>query len=466
MEDDLVATVHQKFDQRPKSSEAESLVITKRKERKRMRWTFTKRLCDPQTTCVRSNLKFKNLKDSDLLNLRELKIVNGTDDRRSERSDRRPLLTDLKFVNKLDKLALLEVDRIDFEQPTTLSLPELQCLEIGRLCSKLKLATANLWCFKSDSLGHAEFDFGEKITHLFVDRYDSDAKQFKELSYLSFQSDSSNDQQLLLNHPKLEALSMRIDYERLDAVTYEAARLRALQFLRQKFKLDREELALLFFGIRVKFPFQLSGYEYRDNLIEFQLQNYGQFNRSEVGRWIESVNYTCLMQCIEDGIIDDVPETFHHCFGQVGEVLVDGPFEEQHLFEFLRPFEHLASFRMRNCQFVEAQFFEKLSANFPSIGSLSLENASEEATDCEFIFGFQNLYRLHSDSRPSLATIQRLFDEYGTFEISSRLNDHRITMRREDPNARFDLFIDREFHSDHFDLDGLMENLQSKLGDW
>lgn len=461
--------VQQKFDRRPKSEDAESLVITKRKEKKRIRWTFTNRLCDPKRICVRSNLKFKDLKDSSLLNLRELKIVNATDDRTSERSDRRPLLTDLKFINKLQRLAVLEVDQIDFEQPTTLSLPELQCLEIGRLCSKLKLATANLWCFKCDSLQYAEFEFSEKISHLFVDRYDAQAKQFKELIYLSFQSDTTDDQQLLLNHPKLQALSMRIDYERLDATTYETARQRAMQFLRKKFDLDREELALFFFGIRVKFPFQLTGYEYQDNLIEFQLQNYGQFNRTEVARWIESVNYSCLMRCIEDGIIDDVPETFHECFGQVAEVMVDGPFEQQHLLDFLRPFEHLVSFRMRNCEFVETQFFEKLSTDFPSIGSLSLEsdrNASEELADCEFIFEFPNLHRLHSDRRPSLETIKRLFDKYEAFEISSKLNDHLIAIRREDSNARFDLFVDRKFHSDHFDLDALMEKLQSELGIW
>lgn len=461
-------TACQKSNGNLKVSNLKSLVITRKEEKRRRRWAFSKRLCDPKATITRSNLKFENLKNSSLLNLKELKILNDMDDRKSERRDRIPLLTDLKFINKLEKLEILEVSKIDLENEATLALPNLRWLEIGRLHSKLKLATPNLSCFKSASLEHVEFEFKDQITYLFIDSYSSNAKQFKNLSYLCFQSDPTNDQRLLLSHPKLQELSIRPDSRRLNEATYETARQRMMQFLEQKRDLDREQLNLIFFGIRIKYPFQLSGFRYQDNLIEFQLQSYVMVDRQEVAWWIESVNYSCLMQSIEDGIIDEVPADFHANFGRVGEVLVTGPFDEAHLFDFLKQFEHLASFRIANNEFVETQFFEKLATNFGNIGSLSLENSSkgtEELTDCEFIFQFDNLYRLHSDSTISLCLIERLFDRYVPFEMSSYMNDQAVVVKREDQNSPFDLYVNGEFHSDHSDLDSLKEKLQNKFGD-
>lgn len=462
-----------KVNDHSKLSNVKSLVISRKEERKRRRWTFSSQLCDPKATIVRSNLKFANLKASYLLNLKELKILNATDNRKSERRDRIPLLTDLKFINRLEKLEVLEISKIDFETEATLALPNLWWLEVKQLHSKLKLSTPKLCCFKSASLENVEFEFKEILAYLFLDTYSSKAKQFKNLIYLAFQCNpTKNEKQnehLLLDHPKLRKLSIRPDYASLDAAAYETARKRAMQFLRQKRDLDRSDLILAFFGVQIKFPFQLTGYEYQEDLIEFQLQNYVMVDPQEVAWCIESVNYTSLMQAIEGGIIDDLPKDFHEHFGQVSEVLVTGPFEEEHLLDFLKRFEHLASFRIRNNELIETQFFEKLAADCPSIGSLSLENhekdAEELVQDFEFIFQFDNLYRLHSDSRISLSLIERLFDKHGAFELSTYMNGHAIIVKREERKSPFDLFVDAKFHSDHFDLGSLMEKLRNKFGD-
>ena len=166
------------------------LIISELKERRPRKWKFSKSVpCSPKSTIVRSGLHFEHLESSFVIALKRLKIVDGKLGESNSRYDPELLPCDLKLINQLVNLEVLEMSFIDFD--ATLTLPQLRYLAIHRfvLEVKLKLATPELRHYRSQSLEQVEFVFKEKVTHLHLDKYDADCKQLSNLQYLCLEND-------------------------------------------------------------------------------------------------------------------------------------------------------------------------------------------------------------------------------------------------------------------------------------
>lgn len=157
--------VCRKWDAAVKQLKIEEAVIVKPGEEAK-KWCHNDAPVRAGSIIVQSELKYAQFESTFLSSVKRLKIVNSSDDPLSNRTPHVPLLNDLdEFVNRLTRLETLEIAKIDFDKPTTLSLPNLRYLAVKELGSELKLNCPSLSEVKtSRSSAYPTYVFKEKLS--------------------------------------------------------------------------------------------------------------------------------------------------------------------------------------------------------------------------------------------------------------------------------------------------------------
>lgn len=395
---------------------------------------------------VRSQLKFAQFENSFLASIKRLKIANSSDDPLTSRTPHVPLLNDLdEFVNRLTRLETLEIAKIHFDQPATLSLPNLRYLAVKELGSELELNCPNLSEVKtSQSSAYPVYVFKEKITHLHLATIYRNNEMFANLRYICWKASSHFCHRCdLPANQSLQVLSVR---PRVSTNYYKYSKENFLNFLAQKNDSARHQLKLVFFGVLLESAAQLEGLndggdQFRD-LTKLQLRNYGQLYDDEL-RWIKKINYSSVMRAIADGVIDAVPKDLHQRFDRVREVYVDSKVEDEtHLFEFLKKFGRLEKVSVSKAA-LGAAFYERLAVELPLIRALFLHEADSHFPALNFVLKFPNLIELKAKGlKIDRDFVQALFETYPIFTLTfakhSRYREDYETFRRAHPKMRLE----------------------------
>lgn len=458
-----------------------SLVVTKERERRPRKWSYSDELIQPESTVVKPRLEFDNLEDSFLFNLRRLKIINDTDEPDSVLICRLPMLNDLDLVNKLAYLQVLEICKIDLENGATITLPNLEYLAIDCVRSKLKLVTPKLTAYKGD-LKNVQFAFPEQLKRLYLQHQCPEIKQFTSLEYLCVKR-LNEDARLLVEHPTLKLLSIRPDSKYVDRFqaydelqkNFDLLKMSALQILAQKKRLKRDGLRLVFHGIELENPNQLDDYESQNELVKLHIANYAKLCQSEL-RWIRRLNYSSLMRCVDEGVIEAAPEDFFERFDQVNDILVTEAFDEEQLFEFLKKFKNFNTFSLdykyphtSDFEQLESEFYEKLLVKFP-IWHLRFEDSDLDSNavyePCPYLFKSDTIYKLYTEEDEDYEIVaEKIFDHFETFEYTFNINDSIATVKRSQKNGRFEVWCQNEFFRDFSNLGKAFEKLYESYGD-
>ena len=460
--------VCQKWNYFVKCLNLQKLVITKRKEEKVNKWFFSNEICDPLSTITKKNLNFKcKLEDSFMINLKQLKIINSSDDYKSDKRDHFPLLVNIDFVNKLTNLELLEISKIEFKNEAKITLPKLKSIAIEEVGSSLKLNTPSLTSYKNKSLEKVNLVFPEQITHLYLEDYSGNSiDQFKNLEYFFAKRISAyclNENDFLINIPKLKELSLVPKNEKHE---YGNGKEVILKVLEQQKSLNRIGLKLIFYGILVEDANQLDNYEFKKDLVKLHIQNYSKLNEKEL-RWIKEVNYTSLIQSC-DNQIDRIPKDFHSKFVEIKKVIIsDNLDDEHHLMNFLKGFKKLNAFKVLHPS-LDLPFFEELSINCPQISSLSYEvdRYDSRIEDFDFIFKFKSLKKFYtlSDLEHSDDFFETVFEKFPIFNLKFEFNGAEITIDKKDEKTAYELKV-YEDCLEFYDFDELTQNMYEKYGD-
>lgn len=470
------------------------LIISELKERKPRKWKFSKKICSPKSIIISPDLHlFEILENSFLIELKRLKIINYKpkfDESSSKYDPIVTLLNDLDFVNKLENLQVLEVSSIQFKAEATLTLPQLRCLEVSLLGSKLKLATPELTNYRGESLELIEFVFKEKVTHLCLDNYESELKQLKNLQYLCLKNDCFledasieghcsddrqrlNAKQFLNDHRNLKELSIRPDFYRLVQSTYNLAQSNALKILEQKKSLKREEFKLIFFGVHLENAKQLVAFEYpfRGSLVRLHFLNYSALCTREL-QWVKRIDLSGLLRCVSDKLIEDIPPDFYEKFDQVEEIVIPYDFAEEQI-AILKKFKHLNSLIVRDESRRRPKkdwnIFEKIADALPKIWSLQFDDLDIwELGTLDFVFKFKKLGRLLTHCNYTHYFVWKLFEHFDEFRVSFEENVTELMVIRRSTNSNLELWIRRNyfwnFHENCENVADLYEGLRRILG--
>ena len=468
--------VCQKWNYFVKCLNIQKLVITKRKEEKVNKWFFSNEICDSLSTITKKNLNFKcKLEDSFMINLKQLKIINSSDDCKSDRRKNFPLLANIDFVNKLTNLELLEISKIEFKDKfekenvieITITLPLLKYLAIEKDYSSIKLNTPSLSSFKGiGSINNIDFIFPDKITHLYFNSYSYtlcyEKGKFKNLQYF-FINDLIyvNVVDFLTNLSKVKELSI-CPYRKYG---FNSSKRYFLEFLEQKKKLNRTDLKLIYYGVLVEDAAQLDNYEFKKDLVKLHIQNYSKLNEKEL-RWIKEINYSSLIESC-DNQIDRIPKDFHSKFVEIKKVIIsDNLDDEHHLMNFLKGFKKVNTLKIqKHSQSLSESFFEKLLTNCPQIRSLNFDKSNRNCNiNYNFIFQFKNLFSLSTCQRLEENFIVKVFKEFDEFSIKFYLNRYKVTIVKENEKSNYELNV-KDFNSSYYDLHSLLNELHRKYGD-
>lgn len=418
------------------------LVITKVIEGKPRSW-HSREPCSVDSTIVRLNLDF-DPEHSFLGTLRKLKLTNRWEDRRSIRLDKMPLLTDLRFLNQLTCLEVLELEKFDLNEYShyknnMLTLPNLQHLTIRDLCSPIRLNTPALTSYRSRYLASwsAKFLFPDRITHLHLGKIGVgyDLKSFTNLEYLTFQKfHGVEDDETILDLPALKIISIRPDYRK--GLQFELLRSRALQLLHKKFTKSKSDLKIVFFGIQLDDPGQLENFEYSPsgsyacnsgNHEELLKRNHSKLVDSEL-KFIKQITYSSSMELANwSAFYQKLSQVNQVCVYESGGTTYTSEKVDK-LLRFLKNFKNLNSL-IYQAPLVPS-FFEKLLSAYPLLRSLVIETFEDRSEDYRLqeaneiqiykvITKFEHLYKSFlsfSYERPSVDDLSGDVYEYHDIE--------------------------------------------------
>ena len=451
-------------------------------ERKPRKWRHSNDLCDPKSTIVLDDfqLSFK-LENSFLSNLRCLKIDNKYDDYRNDRIVNRIFLKDLDLVNKLTRLEVLEINKIDFKEERTITLPNLSCLAIDRVYSKLKLTAPKLSSYQTKAVKNVAFVYPEKITHLYLgSEFDTELSElrFPNLEYLCLKVPNirkrtclSEWDQFFAIHLNLKTLSMRPSLKFLSKPTYASVKSLALHILEHK-KTKQIDLKIVFFGVHLEDASQLEKYKYRKNLVKLQLQNFSRLGADDM-RWFKQLNYLSVMNHFNNDL-EKIPDAFFETFKFVREIYVEymgyedekakkRP-EEDRLIEFIKKFKSLRSFKVSGSQLGDS-FFSRLSTLHPDIWLLNIVDDYDYSLQ-KSIFDFKNLYHLSTSMSEDEDIVETLFRKFNNiFSFTFEYNGGTTTVERKNDKSPYRLYYENEFRNESTDLGDLLVYLYEHFGD-
>ena len=474
-----------RWNEHVRSLKTKKAVFASVEERKLKKWRHSNELCHQKSTVVQNDfqLSFK-LENSLLTNFRWLKIDNKYDDHRSDQIVNRIFLKDLDLVNKLTRLEVLEINKIEFKEEHTITLPNLSYLAIDRVYSKLKLTTPKLSSYQTKAMKNVAFVYSEKITHLYLgSELDTALSElrFPNLEHLCLKVPNIRKRSCLTEwdqffaiHPNLKTFSMRPCLKRLDKSTYASVNSLALHILETK-KTKQNDLKIVFFGIRLENASRLENYRYRKNLVKLQLQNFSRLCADEK-RWFKQLNYSSVMNHF-DNDLQKIPDTFFETFKFVSEIYVSDmkykhddarrP-EEDRLIEFLKKFKNIQSFKVLDSKLSDS-FYSQLSTLHPNIWRLDVQ-----VDDCwdfyaynfleKFIFDFKNLYHLSTNFYEDGHVVKDLLRKFDnifcfTFEYSNDGCRGRTTIEHKSEKSPYRLYYKNRFRIELKNLEDLLSYL-------
>ena len=371
----------------------------------------------PSKAMRMKDLNFEVPENSFLTRLKYLRICDPKLRHSCPHNVDAPLLDDVKFLNRLVSLEMLEISRMLFHEDCTLSLPNLKYLAIHHPGSDLIVNCPKLTSFQTKERIKAsdkaiKFLFPETITHVYLNSYATGFEECKNLQYLSMNSSNfSNKSQepeystthLLSSFPKLTEISLR------PGTNYKSNRKSFLELLTKKQQLGRKYLKLIFYGIRLNDPNQLEVrnrknncyIEVYDNLIVELIRNWTNACEKEL-KWIEDLDYGELMECVGQQA-DRIPTDIHEKLCGVEQFnICDKVENEDHLMEFIKGFsKNLRLIYFPTKLLPNEHFFERLAESCASSPHLDLRFYGNEkrVLNYEFILNFKNLIGMnfHSD---------------------------------------------------------------------
>lgn len=425
----------------------------------------------PHSVMVRSNLNVQ-LERSFLISLKQLKICNPTikNKRQSELQTSNILLNNLKFLNRLTALEVLEVSQMHVSRnqwcewkQSTIRLPNLKHLAISRVrFQNLLLDCPQLMSFRTKDVlgkyGQVDFAHPDSILHLHLDKYSTqeDFGKLKSLQYLSitdffYHKDKEKDHanRIFSNFPNLKEISF-----------WSSNKEDFLKLLKEKRAFAREEVELTYCGIFVDNEKHLEHIENQHDL-KLYTGNYQRLCESEL-KWIERIDYFEHAEVLTD---------FHEKFKNVKEIQVQVPIDdEDRLVKFIGQFKRLESLRIQKKALLGESFFRKLADRCSSVRYLAIWLKPHDAlTDFEFLFQFQHLASLTVHKRDlDDQLVRRLFDQFEAFELKysavnkeyDRIYDN-IKITRAHKGAQFEFNV-CSGHLERFDdLDELLRHIEA-----
>lgn len=430
--------------------------------------------CFPSSPMLLANCKVQ-LRNSFMLRLRQLKICDKSLRLFDEKKLDQPLLIDAKFVNNFVNLEVLEISRVEFDLDNTLRLPELKYLAIGQAMSNTVIDCPKLshYRHKADNYqGSVRFAHPESVTHLYAITVKREYETFKNLQYMCLISTGFHGEG---SYAKYQAIDFLGSYRALKQLSlrpaqqqdYKNNRGSFLQLLKQKRIFKRDDLTLIFYGIRLENAAQLENRneDVCSMLSKLYIRNCTKLCENEL-LWIRSLNYTAMMKAAMQRPIK-IPLDVHRKLFNVRQMVLCGPpNDEEHFFRFVAGFKRLVTFRFEE-KLPSEQFFERLAVQcasnwyvelefvFDSEKKVEEEEEEEEQNDSakndeeqegdpgkqdkepgspdkqdeeqndfaklDFILKFINLASLKANRDFENAFIKQLFDRFDTFELHFRI---------------------------------------------
>ena len=398
------------------------LVIIRRMKQRPRTWYYSDERCAPNRMILRSDLNFNVLESSFLFGIKQLKICNTSD------GHIRPMLvTDTNFINRLTSLEVLEIKRFEKgwsnpEQWHIITLPNLQHLTIEHLSCRIKLNTPNLVSYQSACLNNnVNFIYPLKITRLCVGRRYKERfiqldplclAMFKNLDTLCVDVSEcwSYLKKRFFDHLELKELQIYPRFADTDKV-----RLCLAQLLALKQQPGRTSMRILFAGVPIEHIEQLADYDLNGpNMVRFHLCNYSKLHANNL-RWLNELDYSGLVECVQKRIVDALPSDFHRKFGQVKRVVVrSAPQRPEHLIGFLKEFRNLQALAVLTP--LDKTLFARLATECLQIWSLEVQNEGKRQ-NVDFIFKFRNLYHFSVDFPLKPNFIRKTFTAFECFRL-------------------------------------------------
>ena len=410
----------------------DSLVVTDSPDiRRNERWTFSNRLCSKSHLMNLSEFVALGTgsRDTPFVNLKQLKIMH-------EDVQTKIILNSIEFINRLTGLEVIEIrNPILVDKSSTISLENLHTLEIEVCLSELDLQTPKLAYFKNRyGLSNIQFFYPDTITHLYlsIDNLSCDLRieLFENLQFLFIESfiycSDEFIADLSLKIHGLRFLKMFYIGNNFPSCDYESLKQMILFNLQLKQLLNRTQLELIFFGIKLTDAKQLNDYSFNDDLIRLHLINGNWSKLDDDLRWIKRVNYNSAIKNSGFGL----PVDFHHKLNDVEEVIVNGVVNNQEqLFDFLNGFRCLNTLNIRNAA-LSNQFYDRLATNFKCIHNLIIEENADVIDNFEFILNFEDHSTFEINKEVPLEIISQVNRTKNEFSFQILYKANLVTIRK------------------------------------
>lgn len=458
------------------------LVISTRSKILPRRWFYLDERCKPILVVLTTNLNTELIENSFLFGLKQLKICNPTIKNRYQPQPN-ALLTELKLINRLTALEVLEVSQLQIDRnvygraQSVIHLPNLRHLAINHVfCENVLLDCPQLLSFKTKQIFteqcKLEFAHPNSVTHLHLQNFSTqeNLEKLKNLQYLSmvgfdYRYIRGGDlafNRIFSSFPRLKEISLRPDPP--DRPTMEDRDIFS-ELLQMKIAMRLDQPILTFCGISFESvnQFYHSSYRlFRNLLTTFYLEDYSRLREPEL-RWTKRMNYYCEV---------DFPADFHEKFRHVEEVEIwrwDN--DEDRLIAFISAFKRFNSLRIKkdpdsswdlSRKEPGESFYRQLAATCSSLQAIWIK-PTERLTDFEFVFQFTQLvsFTVHMRDLED-QFVRRLFGHFETFELNYHVEYDEMRIRRADKDARFEFSVCSGHLEIFVELDDLLEHIEKK----
>lgn len=438
---------------------------------------------------VTDTLDVQLVESSFMFSLKQLKIcdpfVEGDDNGEDISSP------GVEFINRLVNLEVLEVSQIDGgfrygEQPT-IRLPHLKHLAISHYhdfhllldCHKLvsfKTKMISVYCSQDSQT--VNFLYPLSVTHLYLSEFSNleNLEKLKNLEYLNVsgfyvrkyngeeKTAKEYPKEIIANFPNLKAISLRHDTSSYSS--YSMGRDIFVNLLKERNALQREQIALTFFGIQIdaEAPLVHQPEAYRQSygkflhfLSQLYMSNHSKLCEPELKR-VRELDYSGLLAYSRKDRAEVLLELIQK-LDRIKRIRVSSVVhDEDRLIEFIKQFKQFNSLKVhKEASQLGASFYRKLAATCSSPWLTIKMEPQDSFTNFDFVFKFKNLVGLKTrkyDAGDEF--VRRLFDHFDVFQFEHNVGDDDVKITKRS-KTRFEFSV----HSGHLKVfDNLDELLQ------
>ena len=348
-----------------------------------------------------------------------------------------------RLFQLLQEASNLKELRINFLQTsskkTEIRLANLQIFQAGSLegRGKIRLMTPELTKFIFKNKPDRPFSeaielaFPEKLRNLLIEEYEPSMQRFKNLKRLACDAGLPDD--LLTTFTKLKRLDYPFSYgdkNQCSSDEFSPRKEKILSILREKKRLKRSELEIVFYGVQLEEEQQIGS---DLDFTEFLMENYTQLPE-DLTKTIHTIDYTTLIYYLAL-ISAELPEDFHSKFRFIEEVKVrDAVDDPEQLLQFLAAFENPFSLDLTDAS-LDSTFYRQL-ARMAKVKELEIFFLEEQVDldkieNFRFLLKFDDLKGFTTNLELSLKTIETLLTKFTQkFTIMCPFNQQILYGRR------------------------------------